>query len=461
MIACWIPEFETPASAASEYPNTHVNTGNMAADLVAVAVSQAGYCEGSLSSNPAYASSNNYQKYGLWYDNNVDYIGVQRAAWCATFVSWCAEQAGIPSSIVYYHAYCPYGVNWFKNQGRFQYATSRGGSYIPKPRDIVYFAPAGSSTSSHIGIVRYVSGGYVYTVEGNTSGQNGEVNEGGGVFLKSYSLSYSRLYGYGTPAYTDNSGHTITFDSNGGSEVGSVNVKDGGTLTAPANPTRYGFNFLGWYCDPELKDPYDFSTPVPYSFTLYAKWEEAYWGANTNLIPVDGLLVRNDYQSTGQYIWPYYNSDGSVTMYNGVTNDANWSWPSAYMVYENSFDSGNDAYIYVKYNATAMFNATIDYLDADGNPQSVKLSQLAGYGDIDLPAGYNEFFVNFGQYAYDQGHLTAADRSVHSRNIKYTKVSYYVIGGLDDYVRLYDMKLTPAFAIVVSPCGITTTMTAL
>ena len=237
MIACWIPEFETPASAASEYPNTHVNTGNMAADLVAVAVSQAGYCEGSLSSNPAYANSNNYQKYGLWYDNNVDYIGVQRAAWCAAFVSWCAEQAGIPFSIVYYHAYCPYGVNWFKNQGRFQYATSRGGSYIPNPGDIVYFAPAGSSTSSHIGIVRYVSGGYVYTVEGNTSGQNGEVNEGGGVFLKSYSLSYSRLYGYGTPAYTDNSGHTITFDSNSGSEVGSVNVKDGGTLTAPANPT--------------------------------------------------------------------------------------------------------------------------------------------------------------------------------------------------------------------------------
>ena len=182
--------------AASEYPNTHQNTGNMAADLVAVAVSQAGYCEGSLSGNPSYASSNNYQKYGLWYDNNVDYIGVQRAAWCAAFVSWCANQAGIPSEILYYHAYCPYGVNWFKNRGLFHYAASRGGSYVPKTGDIVYFAPAGSSTSSHIGIVRYVSGGYVYTVEGNTSGQNGEVNEGGGVFLKSYALSYSRLYGY-------------------------------------------------------------------------------------------------------------------------------------------------------------------------------------------------------------------------------------------------------------------------
>jgi uncharacterized repeat protein (TIGR02543 family) len=383
LLVCLLPA--VPASAASEYPNTHVNTGNMAADLVAVAVTQAGYCEGSLSGNPANASSNNYQKYGLWYDNNVDYIGVQRAAWCAAFVSWCANQAGIPSSILYYHAYCPYGVNWFKNQGLFHYAASRGGSYVPKAGDIVYFAPAGSSTSSHIGIVRYVSGGYVYTVEGNTSGQNGEVNEGGGVFLKSYALSYSRLYGYATPKYTDNSGYTVTFDSNGGSAVASVNVKDGATLTAPANPTRYGFNFLGWYCNPELTDPYNFSNPVPYSFTLYAKWEEAYWGANTDLMPVDGLLVRNNYENSDQYVWPYYNDDGSVTIYNGVSGDH--SWPSAYMSYENSVDSGNDAYIYVKYSATARFNAVIDYLDADGNAQSVRLSELAGNGDNDFPAG--------------------------------------------------------------------------
>lgn len=46
--------------AASAYPNTHVNTGDQAADIGAIAVSQAGYCEGSLSGNPSYASSNNY-----------------------------------------------------------------------------------------------------------------------------------------------------------------------------------------------------------------------------------------------------------------------------------------------------------------------------------------------------------------------------------------------------------------
>ncbi len=218
----------TPVAAASEYPNTHVNTGDMAADIVAVAETQAGYCEGSLSGNPSYASSNNYQKYGVWYDNNVDNIGGSYAAWCAMFVSWCANQAGIPSSIMYYHAYCPYGVNWFKNQGRFQYAASRGGSYVPKAGDIVYFAPSGSTVSSHIGIVRYVSGGYVYTIEGNTSSQNGEVNEGGGVFKKSYALSYARFYGYGTPAYETSPGST-TAEKLGTYKItaSSLNVRSG------------------------------------------------------------------------------------------------------------------------------------------------------------------------------------------------------------------------------------------
>jgi len=429
----------TTAFAAADYPNTHVNTGNMAVDIVSVAETQAGYCEGSLSGNPNYASSNNYQKYGVWYDNNVDYIGVQRAAWCAAFVSWCANQAGVPSSIVLYHAYCPYGVNWFRNQGRFQYAASRGGSYTPKAGDIVYFAPAGSTVSSHIGIVRYVSVGRVYTVEGNTGGQNYEINEGGGVFLKSYPLSYERLYGYGIPAYQDNSGHKITFDSNGGTAVASVNVKDGACLTPPAAPSRFGFNFAGWYCNPELTDPYDFSAPVPYGFTLYAKWEEGYFEANTDLMPKDGSLILNDFEQTGQSIWPYYNSDGSVTLYQGVSSD--WAWPTASMEYANSFDSNNDTYIYVRKDGTAQFNAEITYMANDGAMYKVSLSELAGNGTTDFEAGYAEFFVDLGAYARRHGHIP------ESGNLKYTKVTYYAIGPTDSYVKLYDMKLTPKFDV--------------
>ena len=184
-------------TVSAAYENTHVNTGDQAADIVAVAMTQVGYLEGSYAGTTA--GSNNVQKYGLWYDQNVDNIGVKQAAWCAAFVSWCANQAGVPSTTAYYHAYCPFGVNWYKNRGLFQYSASRGGSYTPKAGDIIYFQS--STEASHVGIVRYSSGGRVYTVEGNTSGQNGEVNVGGGVFAKSYALSYANILGYGTPNY--------------------------------------------------------------------------------------------------------------------------------------------------------------------------------------------------------------------------------------------------------------------
>ncbi len=446
MIVCSLPF----ATVSAKYENTHTNTGNMASDLVSVAATQVGYLEGSLGGT--VAGSNNLQKYGQWYDNNVDYIGVTRAAWCAAFVSWCANQAGIPSSIITYHAYCPYGVNWFRNQGRFQYSASRGGSYVPKAGDIIYFAPSGSSVSSHIGIVRGCSGGYVYTTEGNTSPQNGEVNDGGGVFNKSYSLSYSRIYGYGVPAYQDNSGHKITFESNGGSAVSSVNVKDGGTLSAPANPSKLGFNFEGWYCNPELTDPYNFSSPVKYGFTLYAKWSEAYWGANTDLKPTnDGSLVCNPFTNgDGGCIWPYYNDDGSVTMYNGAGNDSNWTWPSAYKQFSASFDSGNDGYLYVKYNSTAEFNAIITVVDGNGQEQTITLSDVynADYGTsyTDMPAGYHEFVVNFGMFAYNKGIFTNGI----SANIKYTKVDYFVVGKKDDFVRLYNLEFTNISSITMS-----------
>ena len=52
---------------------------------------------------------------------------------------------------------------------------------------------------------------YVYTVEGNTSSTSGVVANGGGVFCKKYSLSYSRIYGYGRPKYdTDGSSTSVS-----------------------------------------------------------------------------------------------------------------------------------------------------------------------------------------------------------------------------------------------------------
>ncbi len=234
--------------------------------------------------------------------------------------------------------------------------------------------------------------------------------------------------------------HKITFETNGGSAVDPVYVTDGKTLTAPTAPTKYAFDFGGWYCDPALTSPYDFNTPVPYDFTLYAKWDEAYWGANTNLMPNSTQLQLKDFNGQGA-IWPYWNNDsyGSVTFYNGVTNDDNWAWPSAYMSYEHSFDSVGDTYLYLKKDGSSYFNVVLTYLDKDGNSHDLYISELAGLGGTDFAPGYLEDFYDVGSYIRNLGHTPA------SGNVKFTKVTYFIIGEKDSFTTLYDCKLTARF----------------
>ena len=68
---------------------------------------------------------------------------------------------------------------------------------------------------------------------------------------------------------------SVTFNSNGGSEVTSVEVEKGKTLTKPSDPIREGYVFDGWYTDSQLTLAYDFDTIVEGTFTLNAKWLEA------------------------------------------------------------------------------------------------------------------------------------------------------------------------------------------
>lgn len=67
--------------------------------------------------------------------------------------------------------------------------------------------------------------------------------------------------------------HTVTFESNGGSAVESVEVVEEQLLESPADPTKEDYIFGGWYLTEDLSgEPYDFGTPVVGPLTLYAKW---------------------------------------------------------------------------------------------------------------------------------------------------------------------------------------------
>ena len=69
--------------------------------------------------------------------------------------------------------------------------------------------------------------------------------------------------------------HTVTFNSNGGTEIAPKQVVSGVKITEPSTPTKDKYLFRGWYEDSTFSKEFDFNTPITSDMTLYAKWEAA------------------------------------------------------------------------------------------------------------------------------------------------------------------------------------------
>ena len=168
MLPLCLMEVAMPTHAA--YENTYKNTGDMRADIIGVALTQVGYSE----------LSDGSTKYGVWY-------GYPTVAWCGVFVAWCANQAGIPTSII--------KKQGFANASAFGLDTFTAYERIPQPGDL-YFRG-----TSHVGIVYYVEGDYFYTLEGNTWDSDPTHR----VMSKRKDL-YSSSFVFASPAYEGGTG---------------------------------------------------------------------------------------------------------------------------------------------------------------------------------------------------------------------------------------------------------------
>ena len=71
----------------------------------------------------------------------------------------------------------------------------------------------------------------------------------------------------------DTESYTVTFNSNGGTEISSSSVVYNSTVKEPAKPEKTGYTFAGWYADSGLTTPFNFTTGITANITLYAKYK--------------------------------------------------------------------------------------------------------------------------------------------------------------------------------------------
>ena len=120
-------------------------TGEGSTDMVMVAVSQIGNEGGEL--------------YWRWYGFSA------HVDWCAAFVSWCADQAGlIDDGSMPKFAVCDDGIRWFIDKGRWF-----NRNISPEPGMIIFFDWDQDGRSDHVGIVEKCEDGLIYTIEGNSN----------------------------------------------------------------------------------------------------------------------------------------------------------------------------------------------------------------------------------------------------------------------------------------------------
>lgn len=156
----------------------------VARKVTAIAASQLGVSES--------PSGTNRVIYNEWY-------GINGIPWCATFVSWVLDKAGLTELRGVQNergsAYCPYIETYYRQQRHWQGA--------PQVGAIVLFDWAGDGVSDHIGFVeRVINPSEVITIEGNTSATN---NSNGGHVQRRSRYSH-QIRGYGIPLYQGENG---------------------------------------------------------------------------------------------------------------------------------------------------------------------------------------------------------------------------------------------------------------
>ena len=143
--------------------------------------------------------------------------------------------------------------------------------------------------------------GNVFTIAGPTLNKSGKYTvtangfeldfirdeDGTGTITKDGTV-LTLQYNNKTLRFVEKVTYAVSFNSNGGSAVESVDVLNGKTVAKPADPQKDGSVFIGWYADEACTQLYDFSAnAITANTTVYAKWAEPVVGQNEYMVDFD------------------------------------------------------------------------------------------------------------------------------------------------------------------------------
>ncbi len=218
--------------------------------------------------------------------------------------------------------------------------------------------------------------------------------------------------------------YTVTFNTNGGTDVDAQDVAYKGLATEPTAPTKVGSEFAGWYSDAACETPFDFATPITADTTVYAKWNRSIvtitfnmdmeWMGGTSSTPTINIYYGDTIPADAvpDATFPGYTFDGwyldgtafdlaTTTVTENITLDAAW--------HLNQFDAEIvGEYTYTGAGITPEIkvtdSTTKEAVDLTANPVAVTYEAVSENAKLDaagLPVNAGTYKVTVSQeYAY-------------------------------------------------------------
>lgn len=168
---------------------------------------------------------------------------------------------------------------------------------------------------------------------------------------------------------------TVSFDTDGGTDIAAVTVERNKLLAAPSKPTKEGFKFIGWMLD---GNDFSFSTPITKDIALTAIWEEKEEQLPIGLPEIEGTTPIGEF---------FKANEGSSAKIVGVVTS---------LAPHNSFSMEDDSGA-IALRLPNMTSATIDFEVGDVVEANVKKLTYNGLIQGEVQGTYTVHTGDFGR----------------------------------------------------------------